>query len=186
MKNKKKMLLALLIVFALVGIVGYGVYSYYWTRGTVTGSSSVNIHSFNPQIYANEGWKFLGEGGTIYLSCPDGAVLGSNEDDYVDCTAELQIENEGSTAVTLEVEDAEGSVRKDYWEGTVEPVFSWTTKTIDANSSTTLVITARVRIDREAQYGSENVDGDAVYVTSAVGGYSAPSVTFKLKASEDY
>ena len=117
--NKKKILLIALLLFVVVGFASYGAYSYYYTQGsfdTVRASdeSSDNViritGSFNPTMdgyssgssgSGSSGSAFLGNGGTIYLDCPEK----SGGHDTITCTATLSVYNSGSTSIYVSYYD---------------------------------------------------------------------------------
>ena len=99
-QDKKKLLILVLFLFAVVGLAGYGAYSYFWTQGSFSGKSDdVQVASFDPQVEYNG--DFLGDGGTVTLQCPE-STTGSGT---VTCTGTLSVYNNGGTDITIAVND---------------------------------------------------------------------------------
>ncbi len=178
MKNnkKKKILVIALLLFAIIGVAGYGVYSYYWTQGSFgtssSGSNAVYLNgSFNPHTSDN-GSYILGYGGSIELTCsePD-----SNKE--VTCTGSTTIVNDGSTAVDVEVLNPT-YYGYNYVSNNYTPTFNWTSKRIEAGSSAELTVTAVSTLeDGETESSAEYVDSP-VTITPTMG------VEFSLKATQ--
>lgn len=172
-KNKKKTLVIALLLFALVGIAGYGVYSYYYTIGTVntptatsdTDENVINITgSFNPRIADNNASssssssdQFLGQGGSINLNCPE--KVGANE--TFTCTASATVRNSGSTPIRVEYEDFYPNVSSDNANVSIESSsISWSNTsssytTISAGSSETIYIEVEVKTGNSTSVASD-------------------------------
>lgn len=172
-KNKKKTLVIALLLFALVGIAGYGVYSYYYTIGTVdtptaTSDSDENVinitGSFNPRIADNNASssssssdQFLGQGGSINLNCPE--KVGANE--TFTCTASATVRNSGSTPIRVEYEDFYPNVSSDNANVSIESSsISWSNTsssytTISAGSSETIYIEVEVKTGNSTSVASD-------------------------------
>lgn len=172
-KNKKKTLVIALLLFALVGIAGYGVYSYYYTIGTVntptatsdTDENVINITgSFNPRIADNNASssssssdQFLGQGGSINLNCPE--KVGANE--TFTCTASATVRNSGSTPIRVEYEDFYPNVSSDNANVSIESSsISWSNTsssytTISSGSSETIYIEVEVKTGNSTSVASD-------------------------------
>lgn len=125
-KDKKKLLIMLLFLFTIIGLTGYGVYSYYYTTGsfdTVSAQDNPDADnviritgSFNPTYYggsaasgsSGSGGSFLGNGGSIPLECPE--TTNGNETIY--CTATVTVRNEGSTGINVRYYDGSASASR--------------------------------------------------------------------------
>ena len=201
-KNKKKILVLALLLFTFVGVIGYGVYSYYYTEGTVdtvsaSDESSDNViritGSFNPTVesYASSGSSgsgssggFLGSGGTVYLDCPE--TTGGHE--TITCSATMTVRNEGSTGIYVYYYDtysyassSDATVDADspdlYWsgEGSSETYIS-------SGSSATLNISVDVNVGSTSSIS----DSEAQLVTEPISsGSLSASVSFRLHASQN-
>lgn len=172
-KNKKKTLVIALLLFALVGIAGYGVYSYYYTIGTVntptatsdTDENVINITgSFNPRIADNNASssssssdQFLGQGGSINLNCPE--KVGANE--TFTCTASATVRNSGSTPIRVEYEDFYPNVSSDNANVSIESSsISWSNTsssytTISSGSSENISIEVEVKTGNSTSVASD-------------------------------
>ena len=71
----------MIILFVVIGLTGYGAYSYFYTSGSYSGHDEIDIASFNPEVDGD----FLGDGGTLTLTCPESET--GNETIY--CTGTL-------------------------------------------------------------------------------------------------
>lgn len=195
MKNKnskKTKMIIIMILFVFAGLVGYGVYSYYWTTGTFSGEDTVTFASFNPQTYIN-GSDFLGNGGQISLSC---SVDQNGDGSDNICTGSLTIANEGDTDIDLTIFDAQASAELHRTDGakqgpaddmsisTSNPQFGWTTKTIEPGESEELSISVPVDISNGFEsYNSIRAD-DPIYDTDSYVNYYTVDVNFKAKAEQ--
>ena len=184
MKNKKKFLALFIFLFALAGVIGYGVYSYYWTDGTVSSNTEqITLSSFNPTFSIDGNHQFIhSENGQITLSCPST----STGSELVECTGTVDVYNDGDTYITLSVDtsDSEITTYSQYSssKGISHSVSSvdyyWDDSTLAPGESARLTITAYVDIDNGTNYGSGG--SEAEYVTSAVEGANI-DVTASLK-----
>ena len=105
-KIKKKLLFIGLFIFAIVGIAGYGVYSYYWAEGNVTvNSPSIVINKFNPSTNYQSEDIFIGDGIESYdvvdYLCENIDYKGKK----YHCTTDIAISNLGDKTVVVEVTD---------------------------------------------------------------------------------
>ena len=202
MKNKKSKIVILLLLLLFTGLVGYGVYSYYWAKGTFTGTESITIASFNPQTYI-ENEDFLGNGGEIRLDC---SVAGSYNSQYYDgtdniCQGSLQISNNGDTDIVITISDATSNSKFIHGEPgrpeymgpadnmsvtTNSPSFNWTTKTLAPGESDNL----EVEVYAEVSDGFDS--SSAIQATEGIYDQSGSSyhdniqvyVSFKAKAEQ--
>ena len=185
-KDRKKLLVLVLLLFAVVGTVGYGVYSYYWTQGnyeneTSSGSgddATIYLNGkFDPEI---ENGSFLSDGQTIELTCPESGGKGT-----VTCTGKVTIVNEGTTKISVETLDGESSVSKDgYIDVTAkETSFTWTSETINAGSSETLYVSVDVDVDNGTTNGINSSEAEEV-TDSVPGGSFTVKTSFKIKATQ--
>lgn len=191
-KNMKKIIIVVLFLFTIIGLVGYGVYSYYYTTGTFTTSASVSIGVFDPQTIIDGNSDFLGAGGTLKLVCPP---LETGTEESIDCTGSITVKNNGSGNISIEVYDASGFGTVDYSSGNgpmsldsenITTGFNWTTKTLTPNE--TAVLTATVSVPLEIVYGSDEPEEWAGEETGEISstGTAKVDVSFKLKASQVY
>lgn len=176
--KRKKILVLVLLLFAVVGIAGYGAYSYYVTQGEfkpagagTPESDTIHINaSFNPHISGNSGY-ILGYGGNIDFTCTE-----PNSNNEITCTGSTTIVNDGTTAVDVEVLDPSyyGSfVSTDY-----TPQFNWTTTRIQAGDSKELVVTATSVIEDGTVSSDPEEVSEPVYITPMLG------ASFKLRATQ--
>ena len=176
-QNKKKSLILVLLLFVLVGIAGYGVYSYFYTSGSYSASSDVSIASFDPEIDGD----FLGNGGTLSLTCPD------DEDGTgtVECTGSLTVSNNGDTAITVATSNASVHLDElshdDVTATAGTPVFAWENNetTIEAGSSRTLNVTVPVSLSSNFASGA-GYERNSEYTGEAIG----VTVSFKITATQ--
>lgn len=178
--KKKKVLILVLLLFAVIGIAGYGAYSYYWTQGEFedsgNGADDNSIHlnkSFNPNIHGNhDGGYILGYGGSLDLTCGE-----PNSDNEITCSGAVTVYNDGTSDIDVEVLEA-SSYETSYVSDNYTPSFNWTTTRISSGSSRELTVTATSVV----QDGTVNSDpeevSEPVYITPKMGVY------FKLKATQ--
>ena len=191
-QSKKKLVLLTLLLFAVIGTVGYGVYSYYWTQGNFDNSSSGSENEividadYDPEVITNTSsstQSFLGNGGTLVLTCPER----SGGKETINCTGTISVLNNGSSSIYVEVLDIEGYASSDDDGISVEagtPQFNWTTTTISSKDRTNLTVTVPVTINNGTTGGLDSEDAE--YVTGPVsGGNVSASVDFKLKSTQN-
>lgn len=184
-QDKKKLLILVLLLFAVVGLAGYGVYSYYWTQSTLSGNSNdVTIAAFDPEVSVTSG--FLGDGGEITLVCPDS----STGEGTVTCTGELQVTNNGGTAITVSTSNPNVTVSPFNGNGASAsagtPSFSWSNTTIATGTSETLTISVPVYISSDFA-SDEAVYRSSEYDSNGSGDYEDSlevKVGFKITASQ--
>ena len=183
----------------MVGIAGYGVYSYYYTIGTVntptatsdTDENVINITgSFNPRIADNNASssssssdQFLGQGGSINLNCPE--KVGANE--TFTCTASATVRNSGSTPIRVEYEDFYPNVSSDNANVSIESSsISWSNTsssytTISAGSSETIYIEVEVKTGNSTSVASDQPE----LVTEPIASGSLNAyASFRLEAEQ--
>ena len=206
MKNnndKKKILIIVLLLVAMIGVVGYGAYSYYYTQGEfeqedATSESDDNVITitgvFNPEYYisptsgqSDSGSNFLGRGGTLNLSCPE--TTGGHE--RIECTASVEIRNQGSTGIYVDYHDAYASASSSDTDVYAEsPSFSWSDDSyseyghyISNGSSITLYVSVYVDVGENDYISS----GDAQFVDAPVSSGSLDaSVSFRISATQSH
>ena len=187
-KDKKKSLILVLLLFAVIGLAGYGVYSYFWTDGDFSGQSdTVEVASFDPRIGYSDG-NFVGDGGSLTLICDD-SESGSGT---VTCTGAVDVYNNGGTDITVEVDENEVStdtneIHVDNGEVTVgTPTFSWSNTTITPNSSETLTVTVPVDVDSDFASGTP-IERNEPYNDDTGNGYDdefSVTVSFRIIATQ--
>ena len=179
--NKKKLLIIFLFLFALVGVVGYGAYSYYFTKGEVqSNSDSIEVLSFDPRVSTSSGESFLGSGGSVELDCPDSTRGGET----LTCTGTLTVSNNGGTNIYLSLDDISTSYSKDgYIEAsTGDASFEWEDDTLAPGESTTLTISVPVTVGSSGGASSDPVE---VYDT-VNGGSVSVTANFKIIATQSH
>ena len=192
-KDKKKLILVLLLLVALVGVTGYGVYSYYYTQGTVKNedqSDDENViritGEFDPEVDgggdSSSGNGFLGNGGTLSLTCPSTAPGHGR----ITCTGSITVRNEGTTPIYVSVYSA--SADTEVTNGNValyagEPSFDWENgKTlIQPGYSETLNVSVDVSVGSNDSIDTDQ--GQLVDAPVSAGDFKA-TVSFTLKASQ--
>ena len=198
--SKKNKMIIFLILFIFTGLVGYGVYSYYWTSGTFSGNDTVTFASFNPQTYISNN-DFLGNGGEIELNCSvSDSSDNYNHSDNI-CTGSLTITNEGDTDIDITVLNATSSYEFNHgvpgypeYMGPAnnmsisprDPSFNWTTTTIAPGESEDLDISVYVDVDdgfddSSAIHATESIKDQG---SSSYHDYYSVSVSFKVKAEQ--
>ena len=189
-QSKKKLVFLALLLFAVIGTVGYGVYSYYWTEGNFANPSGgyeneiVIDADYDPEVITDGSTQsFLGNGGTLVLTCPER----SSGKETINCTGTISVLNNGSSSINVEVLDIEGYASSDDSGISVEagtPQFNWTTTTISSKDRTNLTVTVPVTINNGTTGGLDS--DEAEYVTDPVsGGNVSASVDFKLKSTQN-
>ena len=177
--NKKKLLIIFLFLFALVGVVGYGVYSYYFTKGEVqSNSDSIEVLAFDPRINTTSGDSFLGSGGSVELDCPDSTRGGET----LTCTGTLTVTNNGGTDIYLSLDDISTDVSTNgYIEASAgDASFEWEDDTLAPGESTTLTISVPVTAGNSGGASSDPVE---VYDT-VQGGSVSVIANFKIIATQ--
>lgn len=176
--GKKKLFILVLLLFMIIGIAGYGVYSYFYTSGSYTArTNDISIASFNPNIDGD----FLGDGGTLTLTCPE-SETGSGT---VECTGTLQISNGGNTDIDLSISDVLVNLDEISHDNvTAEagtPVFVWENggTTIGAGNNKRLTVTVPVTLSSDFA-SSEGYSRDSAYEGEAIG----VTVSFKITAEQ--
>jgi hypothetical protein len=197
MKNKdnKKMLVLVLLLVAVIGVVGYGTYSYYFTQGefshyTAYYDNYIQItDSFFPRIGSGStgtGYnEFLGNGGTMELECPEY----SSGHERIQCTGSLIIENSGSVAFNLNYDEASASATSSGVDTYAEtPTFSWSGGTpsdngvvVSSGGRATLNISVYVNVGEKETISSS--DAQEVFEPVSSGELSA-SASFKVTATQ--
>ena len=198
-RDKKKVLVLGLLLFAVVGLAGYGVYSYYYTVGTVntpsaTSDSDENVinitGSFNPRVESSSAEsgvsgvdQFLGNGGSIPLTCPD--KVGANE--TFTCTAYATVRNSGSTPIRVSYEDFYPNVSSsDATVSVVSSSISWSNTsssytTISSGSSETIYIEVEVKTGNSTSVASDQPE----LVTEPIASGSLNAyASFRLEAEQ--
>jgi len=176
-KDKKKIIVIALFLFAVLALGGYGAYSYYWTEGNFSGSTSVEVTAFDPETTIDNSSNFLGSGGTLHISCPD-STTGNEE---LTCTGSVEVTNNGGTPITVDVFDGSSSEYEAYNLNVnpSSPSFNWTEATLSAGESKTLNISVPARV--VSDYGSSS----PVQTTSPYeGGHVNVAVHMKLRATQ--
>lgn len=197
MKNKKKKILILvLLLVGVIGIAGYGVYSYYYTEGTINteeadddGDDNVIriTGSFKPRVTQDSGIdNFLGNGGTIDLSCDDGNV---RVNEKTNCNATVHVYNDGTTPISVSYRDVYANATVSGTSASAStgtPSLRWQNSnssyvTIDAGSSEDLNIDVDVIVGN-----SNNNSGDEPQlVTGPISeGTLSAYVSFGLDATQ--
>lgn len=177
-KERKKFLAIVLLLICVIGVTGYGAYSYFWTKGSFEGTETISVASFDPETDVN---GFIGNGGTVRLTCPNA----ENGYGTVNCTGSVQVTNNGGTPIEVTISDGQSYVDhygdSDSATATAgDPTFGWTTATIQSDNSKTLSISVPVTVSSEfaSEQGyertSEEYDGESFEVT----------VTFDIKAKQ--
>lgn len=204
-KNKtlnKRIFVLILLLFMVIGLGGYGVYSYYWTQGSFDGSASVDIASFDPEVTIDS-QDFLGKGGEVVLSCPNTST-GSGS---VTCTGTIDVENNGSTDITVEVLDPSSSINRDprmddsyiSLNDGLSLSISSTNVTFDSNDSSSITIephstetlNMNVNVNIDSVFANDELTEKAEvpieeYSSLTYGTYHQVLVSFKLKATQDH
>ncbi|MBR2712918.1 MAG: hypothetical protein IKE73_04345 [Bacilli bacterium] len=175
--DKKKLFILILLLFVVIGVTGYGAYSYFYTSGSYSGNEEIDIASFNPEIDGD----FLGDGGSLTLTCPESAT--GNE--VVNCTGTLDVVNNGNTPITLSTSNASVSLNNlshdDVSSSAGTPTFSWSDATVSEGNTSTLTVTVPVTLS--SHFGSsDGYSRDTAYAGEAI----EVRVSFKITATQVY
>lgn len=170
-RDNRKLLILVLLLFVVIGVTGYGAYSYFWTSGSFSAEDQVSIAAFDPDVDGN----FLGNGGTLTLTCPN-STYGY---ETVNCTGTLTVNNNGGTDITVSVDEETASVspytgsNDDVNASAGTPTFSWSSSTISSSSSETLTVTVPVTLtshfgssegyERTSEYTGEDFTVDVSF-----------------------
>lgn len=133
---RKKTILLILLIFALIGTVGYGVYSYHWTDSDITAESySLQLDNFDVSLYY--GMYYLGNDYSNHDSSSGGGECQKNSDGSFDCEWSTDIKNNGSKDVSVVLSDFDVTATLDGSEVDVEVV---NLRTNWENNTTTLSV----------------------------------------------
>lgn len=194
-KDKKKLLVLALFLFAIVGFAGYGVYSYYFTQGSFdSDSDTIQVASFDPETVINgSSSEFLGNGGTVSLDCGGSSgYYHSNGKETITCTGSVEVHNNGGTDIDVEYFETSSGVNGSGMSlsaDTSNLKFDWSnsydssTTRISAGSSDTLNISVDVVVDNGATNGMDNENAEEVS-SPIYGGEFSVDVDFRLKATQ--
>jgi hypothetical protein len=183
-EKTKKIVIVVLFLIAVIGLVGYGVYSVEYENGTFISETSIEVGAFNPQTVVGDTAQFLGDGGFVSITCPT-----VTDEEFVNCTGSMTIKNNGDGPIVVELieSDPDDEYSATGFSGSNEsisvtaddPVFSWSSKVLAAKETAILNITIPVQI--ESDYNSnEEVAYNNSY--SYEGTSETLSLTFKLRA----
>lgn len=190
-RNKKKVLIIALFLFAVVGLAGYGAYSYYWTEGEFDARSQISVSSFDPEVNTTNGDSFLGNGGEVSLYCPSSPTGSSSA---VTCTADLEVKNNGWNPINVSVEEISSHIDIDSgiegFEPSIDdPQYLW--KWDDNSTSESSVIlnggeTKTLHISVVFDSDDYTTTSNAVKATESkmANGYMHPTVNVKLNATQ--
>lgn len=103
----------LLAVLALIGTIGYGVYSKFYTEGEFSGQTSINVSDFNPQIDNSgngDSFEYIGSASSDVsgdMECYQGntKITYDNKADLdsdVTCYKRVSVKNDGDKTVKIE------------------------------------------------------------------------------------
>lgn len=190
-KNKKKMLAIALLLFASIGFAGYGVYSYYWTKGDFTSIENDSDHStdqnvifftdqsFDPQAtYSGESLGFMGNGGSFSVTCSD-----INSDGNTYCSGSTTVKNNGTSCIYVEVREAGTYVENNGSPLSESPSLSWTSTYLKPGDSTELVASGGFHFND----AGDATSSEPVEVTEPVSGLSdTVKLYYQLYATQAY
>ncbi len=182
-KNKKKLLVALLL-FAITGVVGFGVYSYYYTSGRIiTEDETIEISSFDPVLYESSGYIFIH--GTHYTTdsttCSLTNYNSSTNVATYHCTSDFDIQNHGSNDIYITASNTTLSVSNsgsNNYTVRNEAADASECSNVSTGSSCNVYLSADIDIEgisvdpssisQDAQYASEPVTGASLDVNFEV------------------
>ena len=152
-KNKIKILVIALLLFTITGTVGYGVYSYYFTEGSYSTPESLDGNNntiylngkFSPRAGSSYSANFLSGEHDLNLTC--GEINTSTG--IVECTGSVDVFNNGSSDIYVEVNDNDSYAAKygDHFTGDPSYRYSWTNTTISPNSYESLTVTTTAHVE---------------------------------------
>ena len=180
-EKKKKVLILVLLLLAVAGVAGYGVYSYFWTKGDFSASGEVQVATFNVGFNNGSNESFISTPGNISISCPDSSGNGE-----VTCTGSATVVNNGGTSVVVEVLNGHASnYSSNYMYGTVNnPDFDWETVTLAPGQSKTLNVEVDVTSISNDFDSSTAYEASEAIQSGQYGGYLSLEVSFDLKATQ--
>ena len=174
-KNNKKRLLVALLLFAITGAVGFGVYSYYYTSGEIiTEDETISITSFNPTLYYDSEDHFLD--GTHYtgydVTCELNNYNSSTDVATYYCTSSFSVGNHGSNAIDVSTSNLTVNINNSLSNSITvrdEEAVSTNNTGVEPGSSANYDLSAYIdvsdvtvdpsTISQDAQYASEPVSG---------------------------
>lgn len=192
MTIKKKAILFLLI-FSVLLLVGFGVYSYFYSNGDFYGGVDVSIRYFDPEVDD----EFIYNANSINLKCYYGSLPGEFSDDYFDsvteisyietvhCFTEVEIKNNGVTDISLQVSDPsafEYSMSGVYVDFS-NISFSWNSKILSPGETTNLRATFDAVVTPDFFSNEEISVYDKIGSSDNIGSVDL-NASFKLKATE--
>jgi len=154
-KNKKKILIIALLLFTIIGLTGYGVYSYYWTQGDFTSSDGQirtnkvfdpeGLHEYNEDSDSYN-MSFLGDGGEVKLVCAD-----DDYDGYLTCTGYSPVGNDGNVSINVSYSNFNITCDDDSVDiSSITPTFTWTYVDDDGHDHTSSSSSITLDEDEEA------------------------------------
>ena len=184
--NRRKILLIALIVFAIAGVIGYGVYSYYWAEGNVTVTSdAIRISKFDVEVskYADTNSK------TFIASSPDFGEEAScsynSEDNKFHCSANLTIYNDGDNDVVLSASDFSASfTNSDYGELEIVEVTSDLDGSLSSGSERHFSVSATVKNNDSSYVYTNDTMSTQLYQPVVYSANTPVEISFKITATE--
>ncbi len=185
-EKTKKIVILVLFAIAVIGLVGYGVYSVEYESNTFVTEASVTVGAFDPQTIVGDTASFLGSGGLVTITCPT-----ITDDGETICTGSMTVKNNGNGPIVVEIlepdEEDEYSAPRvveddSYYEAEVAyPTFSWNSKTLAPNETAILNISVSLQITSDYNSDSEVTYENGYPYESSSGSID---VNFRMRASQ--
>ena len=177
-KNNKRKILIILLLFAIVSMIGYGVYSYYWTEGNFKSEAQIISYGFNPTFYDGmdeDGYTFIGDGYISQSLHSYTCYVDTRDDTIYHCSQGQLVNNQGTSPVIFEAIDISVTKEDDANLATISNITNNGQQVIQPGDTGYVSANADLIINDSGQEVTEPVyDGDFVKI----------KFEYKIKATE--